>query len=330
AARANPAMLERAGDTFVELDDPAAARRAYERGLMALAQGASPPVALLEKLLRLQQEAGDLEAAQKTATLLVAAESEPLRRAPRRRVAAALAHARGDVQAALDQWTCALEDDPSDELALLAIGDVGDPRETAALYTRMIHHLPPPASEAQALSRRAALWERLGLLRRDVTHDPRGAVEALEQAVAIDPDRRLAREALAELYGDAHEHAPAALANHRALLALDILRVPSLRAIARIYVETFETVKARCVYQVLELVAGLTDNERDWLSQNPPRAFEPDDAYPGTLTDEDRSRVAHPKARPLAAVFATLYEGAPTLYGRSFESYGCTPQDRVS
>jgi len=233
----------------------------------------------------------------------------------------------------LADWTRALEDDPEDEQSLLALGEHGDPRETVALYTRMIHHLPAAIGDAESLSRRAALWERLGLLRRDVTHDPRGAIEAFEEAITIDPDRRPAREALANLYGDAPEHAGQALANHRALLTLDILRLPSLRTIARLYAAEGTRpgdTKARCVYQVLDLVAGLEPEERAWLDAHPERALEPDDGYPGALDENDRARLAHPKARALSAVFATLYEGVPTLFGRSFESYGVSPQDRVS
>jgi tetratricopeptide (TPR) repeat protein len=329
AARSDGAQLEKAGDAMAELDDAPGARRAYERALLMLAPDAPPPILLLEKLLPLQRDAGDLEAAQRTAELLVAAETGE-RRAGRRRVAAALAHARGDVQAALEHWTRALEDDSTDETALLALSDIGDPREAAALLTRVINHLPEPKLEAEALGRRAALWEKLGILRRDVIKDPRGAVQALEKAIEIDPSRRVAREALADLYGDSPEFGPMALTNHRALLSLDILREPSLRAIARLYAQAGAIAKARLVYQVLELAFGLSQEERAFMAAHPARAFDPDDAFPGVLDDGDRTRTAIPEARALADVFAALYEGAPTLYGRSFESFGVTPQDRVS
>ena len=329
AARSDGAQLEKAGDAMAELDDNAGARRAYERALLMLAPDAPPPIVLLEKLLPLQRDAGDLEAAQRTAELLVAAETGE-KRAGRRRVAAALAHARGDVQAALEHWTRALEDDSTDETALLALSDLGDPREAAALLTRVINHLPEPKLDAESLGRRAALWEKLGLLRRDVIKDQRGAIQALEKAIEIDPSRRVAREALAELYGDAAEFGPMALANHRALLTLDILREPSLRAIARLYAQSGAIAKARLVYQVLELAFGLSQEERAFMTSHPARAFDPDDAFPGVLDDADRARTAVAEARALADVFAALYEGAPTLYGRSFESFGVTPQDRVS
>jgi tetratricopeptide (TPR) repeat protein len=330
AARGDAALLERAGDAWMELDDATSARRAYERALVALAADAPPAIGLCEKLLPLQRDAGDLDAAQRTADLLVTATIDAVQRAARRRVAAALAHARGDVPGAIAHWTRALEDDPADEVALLALGDVGDPKDAVALYTRVINHLPEPRLDEASLTRRAALWEKLGLLRIEITRDTRGAAAALEKAVEIDPNRRRAREALADLYGESPEHAAAAVANHRALLSLDILRVPSLQAIAKLYAAAGSEVKARLVYQVLELVSGLSAEERAWLESHPDTLLEPDDAYPGTLDETDRARVALVQARALAEVFAALYEGAPTLYGRSFESYGVTPQDRVS
>jgi lipopolysaccharide biosynthesis regulator YciM len=329
AALGDPAMLEEAGDEWIELGDALAARRAFERARDAHPPGQPAAIALLEKLLGCQRDQGDLEAALATALALADAETGADARGARRRVAAAIAHARGDLATAAREWTRALGEDPTDEVALLALGEVGNPNEVVALYTRVIHHLPESA-DAEARARRAALWERLGLLRRDVTHDPRGAVEALEHAVALDPGRPAAREALVTLYEGAEDARDKAILNHRALLSLDILREPSMRALARLYAETGQGEKARGVYQVLELAFGLGAEEQAWLAAHPPPAFGPDDAYPGSFDDALRERTAHPEARLLADVFATLYEGAPTLYGRTFESFGCTPQDRVS
>src|SRR5262249_44645601 len=155
--------------------------------------------------------------------------------------------------------------------------------------TRVINHLPEPKLDAEALGRRAALWEKLGILLRDVIKDARGAVQALEKAIEIDPSRRVARGALADLYGDSPQFGPLALTNHRALLSLDILREPSLRAIARLYAQAGAIAKARLVYQVLELAFGLSQEERAFMAAHPARAFDPDDAFPGVLDDADRA-----------------------------------------
>ncbi|HJZ87163.1 MAG TPA: hypothetical protein VKN99_18445, partial [Polyangia bacterium] len=200
------------------------------------------------------------------------------------------------------------------------------PRTALETLNRRIGGLGEP-KDAPSRKRRALLWQRLGLLRRDVDRSARAAIYAFEQAVALDPDLR---GQLVELYEDGRAHGPAALAHHRALLFADPLRAASLRAVARIYVESFEAVKARAIYQVLELAAGLTEDERAWLAADAAPAFDADSAYAGVLDDADHARLAHPDARTLAEVFEALREGAPNLLERGFAPYGCRPQDRLS
>ncbi|HJZ87965.1 MAG TPA: tetratricopeptide repeat protein, partial [Polyangia bacterium] len=128
-ASGDPTLLERVGDSWAELGDRAAARRAYEEARDRWHAGAAEPTAtLLSKLLELEREAGDLEAAWATASQHVAAAPTAGERAQRRGVAADIARARGDLEAARALWTQAVADDPTDEAALAALAEHGEPR----------------------------------------------------------------------------------------------------------------------------------------------------------------------------------------------------------
>src|SRR5262249_47861855 len=123
---------------------------------------------------------------------------------------------------------------------------------------------------------------------------------------------------------------PKAVVHHRELLADDILRVPSLRALARTYVEQFEAVRARCVYQVLALLTELTNDERAWMNANPAPVMDPDSAYPGLLDEADHARAARRDGGGRAEVLGALAEGGPRVAGAGFASFGGTPQERLS
>jgi hypothetical protein len=256
----------------------------------------------------------------------VQASEDPATRAAQRRSAAEIALARGDREAALAQWRAAATEDENDEASLAGLAEHDEPRAALERLEGRLPKMREPAS-AEARGRRAALWRRLAELRRDVHKSARGAIQALERAVQLDPTLR---GQLVELYNEAGQQSPSALLHHRELLADDILRVSSLRALARTYVEQFEAVRARCVYQVVELLTEPTADERAWMSAHPPPVLELDAAYPGVLDEADHAQLAHADARALADVLGALYEGVPNLEGTSFATYGCAPQERLS
>src|SRR5262249_21734796 len=152
----------------------------------AEARGLPTPSALLGKLLELEREAGDLEAAWASSQLVVQASEDPATRAARRRSAAEIALARGDRDAALAQWRAAIEEDERDDASLLAWAQHEEPRATLEWLERRLPRMPEPTDE-EARSRRAALWRRLAELKREVEKSPRGAIQALERAVRLDP-----------------------------------------------------------------------------------------------------------------------------------------------
>jgi tetratricopeptide (TPR) repeat protein len=329
-------LWEQLGDLAAETGDEAQALKAYEEALKAEGPPREEHVSLLEKTLELQRKRGDGEAAARTSALLIALVKDPKERAARRRDAALLIAERGNPKEAAALLEEALVEDPLDEDALVALCDLGDKAvDKKALKARLARTLPELAeiesagASAPALRRRARLWERQGELQRK--RDAGGAIASFEKAVALDPERLPAREALVELYGDAPEHAEAAVEIHRRLLVADLGRTDSLRALASSYARRGLVDRARCCYEVLALLGEATRDEEAYLVAHPVPALKPDDPYAAAVDDQDRkSHLAAPEANQMAEIFSSLWDGAPGLVGQRIEDFGVSAQDKIS
>jgi tetratricopeptide (TPR) repeat protein len=232
----------------------------------------------------------------------------------------------------------ALAENGSDEDALYALCELGDKAvDKKALKARLARTLPTlreisesAGASAPALrSRRARLWERLGELQR--RRDAEGAMASFERAVALDPERLPAREALVDLYGDEPQHAEAAIEIHRRLLQADVTRTDSLRALAAGYARRGLVDRARCCTEVLALLGETTPQEEATLAANPAPTLKPEDPYAASVDDQDRKRhLAAPEAILMAEVFSSLWDGAPGLIGQPVEDFGVSSQDKIS
>jgi tetratricopeptide (TPR) repeat protein len=335
-------LWEQLGDLALESDDDAQALKAYEEALKAEGTIREEHVGLLEKVLDLQRKRGDGEAAGRTSALLIDLVKDPKERAARRRDAALLMAERGSPKEAAALLEQALAEDPHDEEALVTWATlpdkIVDKKTLKARLSRTLPELPEisiesagadaPALRARRV-RRARLWERQGELQRK--RDAEGAIASFEQAVALDPERIPAREALVELYGDAPEHADAAAEIHRRLLTSDVTRTESLRALAEGYVRRGLVDRARCCYEVLALLGETTREEDAYLEAHPAPAFKADDPYAAAVDDQDRrSHLAAPDANVMAEIFSSLWDGAPSLVGQRVEDFGVSPQDKIS
>ena len=227
----------------------------------------------------------------------------------------------------------ALEENPHDEAALSALCDLADQLSPSfglgEKLARALAELPDPADQPAARTRRARLWQRRGDLLR--ARDPKGAMAAFEQVVALTPDQLPAREALAALYGDDSEHEAAAIENHKRLLDADITRSSSLRALAAIYARRGLADRARCCHEMLALLGTATPPELAFLQANPPPELKPDDPYASTLDEKDREQhLAHGEAMLMSEIFSCLWAGAPGLIGQRLEDFGVSARDKVS
>jgi tetratricopeptide (TPR) repeat protein len=330
-ARERTVKEERLGDVILqELKDPARACAAYQRAVDAAGAGASD--ALLDKALRLERESGQLERAARSLVSLLERDAPPDVRARRLREAASLDAALGRTGDAKARLRAALEIQPLDHDALgglsaMLVGEGADD-EAAALLTRALAHLPPPAEDARAA--RATLWMRLAECRERL-RDPRGGLAALEKALEADPGRRALREALLARYGDDPAHDAGARTHHLLLLREDPLYVPSLRAMTRLEARANAPDGGRRFLELLAVAGALTDEERQKLAAAP--AARTDDELPGALEESDHERLAHPDALGLAPVFAALWEGtAADRLGRApdLAALGVGADDRVS
>src|SRR5260221_8977498 len=151
----------------------------------------------------LERARGDLARAAATAALLLERDAAPPERARRLREAASIDAALGNVEQAKERLRAALEVDPLEHetiaglTALLA--SEGNDRDAKEILTKTLPGLPP--ATPQNAPARAALWVRLGET-RERTKDAKGALQAFEKALELDPSRRPLREALLERYGE--------------------------------------------------------------------------------------------------------------------------------
>lgn len=327
-------LLEQLGDLAAEAGDDEQALEAYEEAVRAEGPIRVEHIGLLEKTLGLQRKRGDGDAAARTSALLIDLVDDPKERAARRRDAAVLLAERGQGKQAAALIDQALAENPHDEEALLVLCELPDKVvDKKALKARLARTLPELDNNdsAPASRVRAKLWERLGALQRK--RDAAAARASFEKAVALDPDRLPAREALVGLYGSAPEHAEAAAETHRRLLAADVTRTDSLRALAASFSRRGLVDRARCCYEVLALLGAATGEENAYLQTHPAPELKPDDPYGGTLDDHDRkTHLAPPEATFMAEVFSSLWDGAPGLVGAGppLESFGVSAQDKIS
>ncbi len=287
----------------------------------------------LEKTLKLQRSRGDVEGAAQTSAVLIDLVKDPHERAERRRDAAVLLAEQGNVAEAAALLDQSLGENPHDEGALAALCELADrlPRgfDLDARLARALAELPPPGDQPAARARRATLWQQHAELLEP--KDPKAAIAAYEQVVALTPEQLPAREALAVLYGEAPEHEQAALENHRQLLNADITRSSSLRALGSLYLRRGQLDRTRCCYELLALLGTATPAERAFLDDNRAPELKPDDPYAGIIDERDRGEhLSLGEATVMSEIFSCLWAGAPGLVGQKLEDFGVSSRDKVS
>ena len=326
-------IYEQLGDLCLELEDQSYALLAFGEAMKAHGAPGEDQVPLLEKVLRLQRSKGAAEDAARTSALLVDLVKDPKERSERRRESALLMAERGAVREAAALLEQSLAEDPQDEAALTALCDLADRLPAgfglAEKLARVLTALPPPADQPAARARRARLWLRHGELVK--ARDPVVAIEAFEHVIQLTPEQLPAREALAALYRDRPGYDEAAAENHRRILAADVARADSLRALAAGYARRGLIDRTRCCHEVLSFLGLATADEEAFLRAHPPQDLKPEDPYAAAVDDSDRTEhLALPEATLMAEIFSCLWEGAPGLIGQRLEDFGVSARDKVS
>ena len=327
-------LFEQLGDVLQAGGDSEGSLRAYEDAAGLLDPPGESDIPLLDKTLSLQRAAGSAKAAAATTQRLLTLLQDPKERAARRREAAVLLEAHGEHGQAGELLEQALAENAKDEAVLAGVVSAYERgkrhSDLANVLSSTLPTLDPVPDDPRARSRRSALWEKLGELRRK-SQDVKGAIEAAETAVSIDVDRISARILLASLYGDRNEYAEPALLNHRRLVMNEVTHAESLRTLAQSYAGQGRIDRARCLLEALELFGLAKEKDRAYLAAHPTPARKPEDPYAASLEEADRARyLAHPEARAMSEVFSTMWEGIPGVGGPSVEGLGLTPLDKVS
>lgn len=324
------------GDLYHDkLEDDDGALSCYTEALEAAEPIERKHLPILEKVFPLCRAVGDDEQAARIIGFILAFTEDPELRAPREVQAADAYVALGDTGRAIEHLESALELDPMSEPAVTMLVDIyeqkEDYRSAADLLSSYLGRLDEMASDPAEWSRRAALHERLADLYQHGLEDPPAAIEILDQALELDPTRLSCRERLAELYGDAPQFEEKAFYNHQALVADDVRRSNSLASLARIYQHWGEIDKALCVNRVLEIQGEADLDALGFIAEHSAGVLPVDGRWPGVLEEEDRAELlAHPKTKTMGEVFATVWEGAPALFGGGLERFGLSAKDRIS
>ncbi|MCD6496715.1 MAG: tetratricopeptide repeat protein [Deltaproteobacteria bacterium] len=292
-------------------------------------------VSILEKVFPLCRALGRDEDASRVIGFVLAFTEDPELRAPRLVQAADAAVALTDLERAVVYLKEALELDPLNEAAVTMLVDVygqqGEYRLAASLLDSFLQEIQEEYEDSAGWSRQAALYERLAALHQHGLENPLRAIEALEKALELDPTRVSCRERLAELCGDNPEYDERSFSNHQALLAADIRHPDSLRHLGRIYRRRNLVDKALCVLKALDLEGRADIDDLGFVAQYAPADLAVDERWPGSLNEEDHMAfIAHPDTNLMGEVFATIWEGAPALFGGGLERLGLSAQDRIS
>ncbi len=327
-------LYEQIGDLHLALGNMGAVREAYEEAVARIEADSQDQVPLLEKTAAAQRAEGALRAAIETARRIADIVVEPKERAARRHEIAGFEMEQGNFDRAADLLEQVIADDPTDETALWGLCEAyeraGRGADVAGTLQRVLPQLAEPAADADLARRRAELWAKLGALL--VATDPAAAMGALQAAITADPHRVEARLALAEIYGARPEYREMAIENHKAILVFDPIRQESLHALAADHIRLARVDRVRCLLEILDLFGFATDEDKDFLAQNPAPERKPDDPYAGTLEDGGRGQFLDPlqDLHFMAEVLAAVWEGAPGLSQANLDSFGVTAKDKVS
>ncbi len=319
-------LFEALGDmALMMLSDEARARVCYEAAVSAAQPLEARHVALLEKLLERQDLAGDHLGAGKTAELMAAFGTTTAERSARLTRAASDYLAGGDKERARAAAERALVADPYD-LGAVEIASqlqIADGAADAAMEVLARALSGKDDGDETVRARKAALWLRLGELRRD-RGDAKSALTAFERTIALGPETDAAvtsRRALAAAYvGDAGKKAE--LCELRRAIAATTATVDDLVAWAD---EVRRAGKVDQAHAALELAIAMGHkadlHQTAFLSVHKPHLWVADESYRGTVDADGRAAyLTDDDDAPLAPVFAALAEATALLWPDSDEA----------
>ncbi|HVR61656.1 MAG TPA: hypothetical protein VMU50_07135 [Polyangia bacterium] len=323
AASADPETISAAWirvGTIAERDlgDLALATGAYQSALLPVPDEVKALAGLSRTLAR-QQRFG--EAAASLRRLGSVDPDQPARVGHRVALGDLLAGPAEDPEGAAEALEEALALDPVNDAALDRLEGIAT-------------HLDEPARLAQALTR--YLTVEPGSARRRIQLaglwsgplvSPHRAIDELRVVLRGAPENVTARAELARVLEEAFRPAEA-VAEHLALLRLEPLRLPSLRALRRLFERTGERDRAERALAVL-VALGAVDGAEARAAREARLRWSPPPRLAVGAVDFD-TIIRHPdEHHPATALLAAMSEVVPRLYGASVEDWGLTKADRM-
>ena len=288
---------------------------------------------LLEKTLKLQREAGENDRPRARRRCSSSWSRTPRSARPGAARPPCCIAGRGDTSEAAELLHRRCRSGPPTRTRLPALCEIWARAEvTGTRWRRCSRRTLPELPPADATGRRARRARACGSTwRAEAQERRRGRDRGFEKVVELEPAHVGARVALGALYGDRPELADAAIQNHRMLLAEDITRADSLRALGNAYARRGMVDRARCCFEVLALLGGAR-GRGDRVPRDPPGpALKADDPYAwSSTTRRPKAHLAPPEATVMGEISRRCRRAHPASSASSIEDYGVTPQDKIS
>jgi tetratricopeptide (TPR) repeat protein len=285
---------------------------------------------LLHRMVEVHTDTKQWRRALEALSNLADIETEPRRKAKYHFAAGAIARDEiDDADLAVEQFTQALEEDPSMERALRALEPLlrqrGEHRSLARVYRRIIKRLGDDAP-AQVL---LPLWTGLGELCLEHLDDRESAIAAFEVAASLDPEGRERHEQLLELYLESGEpRRQDAIEELQILVQADPDRVELYRALSSLYREEGQTDKAFCLAQALVFLRAAGREEQELYDRLRPAELA---LAKRRLTEELwQKAILHAREdRRVNAIFASLVGGIAATTAQPPAAFHLSAKDRI-
>ncbi|MCC6809104.1 MAG: tetratricopeptide repeat protein [Deltaproteobacteria bacterium] len=219
----------------------------------------------------------------------------------------------GDDKAAIAAYEAALQALPGLTTALEQLISLyertGNTKRLLEVTRQLVEHTPAGEAKAKSL-----LHQRMAQLYAEHLKDYSLAAVEMKQAIALEPEELGLRERQALFLSMNAATMSEAVTQFRALLEKDPFRIPSLRALCRLYAQQNQHDKAFCFAEMLVFLRAADPEELNFYAQNKERVANSTDvvlseeAYRRGLVDPEASGAAGDLIAALSGELEELYK----------------------
>ncbi len=320
-------MLVKLGDVYAgKLNEREKAAKAYVAALEVHADDRN----LLSKLMAVYSENKDWTRLIEVLVRMAGVVEDPKLRGKYFSTAAAISQGEvGDFDAAIEYYERALAFDPTLDGAFRGMADclqrTAAWEKLARAYRQHIARVKDRVTEEEL----ASLWDNLGETCHYRLNRVDEAVDAYEQAHALDRENRPRTERLVEIYGKhASKYADRAIAAHAELLAQNSYRVESYQALRKLYTQLSRPDEAWCVCQALRSLNMAEPDEEAFFKRH--RVQAPATARECVTEEIWQEHLLHSdQDELLTTIFATMQGAAVAELAQPPQSFGISRDGQV-